>query len=146
MALKFLNAWGCEVTAFSSSPDKEDEARSFGADHFVNSRDSKALEKSAGSLDFLISTVDVSLDWPAYLNVLRPRGHFHLVGAVLEPLSVPAFSLLLTQRTISGSPTGSPNTMRTMLEFAARHNIEPIVESYPLEQVNEALTVNLDIG
>lgn len=139
LALKFLDAWGCEVTAFSSSPDKEDEARSFGADHFVNSRDPQALESIAGSLDFLISTVNVSLDWPTYLNVLRPKGHFHLVGAVLEPLSVPVFSLLIGQKTMSASPTGSPNTMRTMLEFAARHNIEPVVESYPFEQVNEAL-------
>jgi uncharacterized zinc-type alcohol dehydrogenase-like protein len=139
LALRFLDAWGCDVTAFSSSADKEDEARGFGADHFVNSRDSEALKGIAGSLDYIICTVNASLDWPSYLNTLRPRGHLHLVGAVLEPLSIPFFSLLQGQKTISASPTGSPNTMREMLDFAARHKIEPAVESYSFDQVNEAM-------
>ena len=139
MALKFLHAYGCEVTAFSSSPGKEAEARSLGADHFVNSRDSQALKKIEGSLDFILSTVNVSLDWPTYINVLRPKGRLHIVGAVMEPLGIPIFPLLVGQKSISGSPTGSPAITAKMLEFAARHHIEPVVELYPLTQVNEAM-------
>jgi uncharacterized zinc-type alcohol dehydrogenase-like protein len=139
MALKFLHAYGCEVTAFSSSPDKEAETRSLGADHFVNSRDSQALEKIADSLDFILCTVNVSLDWPAYINVLRPKGRLHIVGAVMEPMGIPIFPLLVGQKSISGSPIGSPETIAKMLEFAARHNIEPVVELFPLTQVNEAI-------
>jgi uncharacterized zinc-type alcohol dehydrogenase-like protein len=139
MALKFLHAYGCEVTAFSSSLDKEAETRSLGADHYVNSRDSQALEKIAGSLDFILCTVNVSLDWPAYINVLRPKGRLHIVGAVMEPMGIPIFPLLVGQKSISGSPIGSPETIAKMLEFAARHNIEPVVELFPLTQVNEAI-------
>jgi len=139
MAIKFMSAYGCEVTAFSSSPDKEAEARSFGADHYVDSTDSAALEALAGSLDFIISTVNVPLDWGAYVNALRPKGRFHIAGAVMEPMSLSAFPLIVGQRSISGSPTGSPVAIARMLDFAARQKVEPMVEVFPLSQVNEAL-------
>ncbi len=139
MALKFLDAYGCEVTAFSSSANKEEEAKSFGADHFVNSSDSNSLKNIAESLDFIISTVNVQLDWPAYINVLRPKGRLHIVGAVLEPIPVPVFPLLLGQKSVSASPLGSPNSMEIMLQFAARHQIEPVVETFPMDKVNDAM-------
>lgn len=139
MAVQFLDAWGCEVTAFSSSADKHDEARNMGADHFVNSRDAEALEKAAGTLDCIISTVNVPLDWMKYINALRPKGKLHFVGAVLEPLTVPVFPLLAGQKSISASPLGSPATTVKMLEFVARHGLEPIIETFPMAQVNEAL-------
>lgn len=139
LAVRFLRAWGCEVTAFSSSPAKEEEIRQMGADHVINSRDPEALEKATGSFDFLLSTVNVPLNWPAYLAALRPKGRLHLVGAVTEPLSVPVFSLLPGQKSVSASPLGSPAIIGQMLEFAERHRIAPTIEVFPLEQVNEAM-------
>ncbi len=139
MALKFLDAFGCEVTAFSSSPDKEDEARSLGADHFVNSRDADALKEMGRSLDFILSTVSVPMDWESYLKILRPKGRLHLVGFVPEPLTIPVGAILLGQNSVSASPDASPATTNRMLEFAASNNIEPVVESYPLGQVNDAI-------
>ena len=133
MALKFLHSYGCEVTAFSSNEEKENDAKIFGANHFVNSSDSNSLEKIAGSLDFIISTVNVALDWPSYINVLRPKGRLHIVGAVMEPLPIPLFPLLFGQKSVSASPLGSPFTAGVMLEFAARHKIEPLVETYPID-------------
>ena len=72
MALGFLDAWGCEVTAFSGSPENEEEARKLGADHFVNSRDSDAVKGVANTLDFILVTVGASLDWGSYIAALRP--------------------------------------------------------------------------
>ena len=139
IALKFLHSYGCEVTAFSSNEEKENDAKIFGANHFVNSSDSNSLEKIAGSLDFIISTVNVALDWPSYINVLRPKGRLHIVGAVMEPLPIPLFPLLFGQKSVSASPLGSPFTAGVMLEFAARHKLEPLVETYPIDKVNEAM-------
>ena len=139
LAIRFLRAWGCEVTAFSSTAGKEAEARSLGAHHFVNSRDAAALGQIAGTLDFVISTVNVSLDWGAYINTLAPRGRLHLVGAVSEPISVGIFPLLVGQKSISASPLGSPATTAKMLEFCARHGIEPVTEHFPASRINDAL-------
>lgn len=138
LALQFLNAWGCEVTALSTQPDKEAEARRLGAHHFVNTRDPAALQAIANSFDYIISTVNVSLEWSIYLNALRPKGRLHLVG-VAPDLSLPVFPLLAGQRSISGSPVGSPATITKMLNFVARHGLAPQTEVFPLAQVNEAL-------
>ncbi|HTI70646.1 MAG TPA: NAD(P)-dependent alcohol dehydrogenase [Candidatus Limnocylindria bacterium] len=138
MAVKFAAAYGCDVTAFTSSESKFDEARGFGANHVVSSRDSAAIKKLAGIFDLLISTVNVLLDWESLIASLAPNGRLHVVGAVLEPIPVAAFPLIMGQRSISGSPTGSPVAMETMLDFAARHNITPQTEHYPMSRINEA--------
>ena len=139
MALKFLNKWGCQVVAFSSSAGKADEAKSFGAHQVVNSRDDAAMQKLAGSLDFILVTVNASLNWPAYIAALAPKGRLHFVGAVLEPLSIGVFSLLMGQKSVSASPLGSPTTTAAMIEFAAQHEIAPVTETFPLAKVNEAI-------
>ena len=138
-ALQFANAWGCEVTAFSSNPSKMEEARKLGAHRVVSSRDRAGILKAANSLDFLLVTVNVPLDWSAFFQTLKPNGRMHLVGAVLEPIPVGAFDLISGQKSISGSPTGSPAAMTWMLDFAARHNIAPQVEHFPLSNVNDAI-------
>jgi uncharacterized zinc-type alcohol dehydrogenase-like protein len=138
MALQFLNKWGCEVTAFSSSPSKAEEALKMGAHNVVNSRDDDAMERVAGSYDFILNTTNVSLNWQLYLNALKPRGKFHTVGAVLEPIPVPAFSLITGENSVGGSPLGSPALNRRMLEFCARHSIEPVTEEFAMSDVNEA--------
>jgi uncharacterized zinc-type alcohol dehydrogenase-like protein len=139
MALQFASKWGCEVHAFTTSDSKEEEARKLGA-HFVhNTKKPDAFAKLAGSLDMIISTVNVPLDVPALLGALRPKGHLHNVGAVLEPLQVPAFGLLQGQKSVGGSPTGSPVVIDEMLEFSARHAIAPITERFPMSKVNDAL-------
>jgi uncharacterized zinc-type alcohol dehydrogenase-like protein len=139
LALMFLRAWGCEVTAFTSSPDKGDEARRLGAHHVASSRDPADIKKLAGTLDLLLVTVNVPLDWDALMGTLAPHGRLHVVGAVLEPIPVRAMDLIGGQRQVSGSPTGSPTDIATMLEFAARHKIAPQVEHFPLSRVNDAL-------
>jgi len=139
MALQFLNKWGCEVLAFTSSDSKRQDALKFGAHDTVNSRDSAQMQKLAGSLDFILVTANVTLDWPVIINALAPKGRLHLVGAVLEPIPVAAFSLISGQKAVSGSPLGSPSTTAKMLEFCARHGIAPVIEQFPMSRVNEAL-------
>ncbi len=139
MALKFLNKWGCEVIAFSSNPDKKEQILAMGATKVINSRNPEELESIAGSLDFILNTTNVSLDWNSYLTALGPQGKFHTVGAVLEPMAIPAFSLIMGEKTVGGSPLGSPALTRTMLEFCVRHDIYPMVEEFPMTEVNKAM-------
>ncbi|GAA5524702.1 aldehyde reductase Ahr [Microbulbifer aestuariivivens] len=139
LALQFLNAWGCEVTAFTSSDSKRDEALQLGAHHTLNSRDETAVGEAAGRFDVIISTVNAKLDWNLYLSTLKPQGRLHFVGATTDPLDISVFPLIMGQRQVSGSPVGSPDTIAQMLEFAARHKVEPKVEMFPMSKVNEAI-------
>lgn len=139
MALRFLRAWGCDVTAFTSSDGKAAEAKQLGAHHVVNSRDSAALGKVAGSFDLLLVTANASLDWNAMIGALAPRGRLHIVGAVPEPVPVSVFSLLGGQKAVSSSPSGAPAVVDKMLDFCARHEIAPMVEEFPMSKINDAL-------
>lgn len=139
MALQFARAFGADVTAFSTSADKEPEARKLGAHHFVNTRGTGALKKVAGKFDFILSTVNANLDWAGYLNALRPKGAFAFVGVPPAPATFPVFPLIAGQRSISGSPTGSPQDLHQMLDVAARHNIKAITERFPMAKANEAV-------
>jgi len=139
MALQFANKWGCEVHAFTTSDSKEAEARQLGAHYVHNTRQDGALKRLARSLDLIISTINAPLDLAGFLDTLAPNGCFHNVGAVLKPLEVPAFSLILGQKSVAGSPTGSPTAIDHMLAFSARHSVAPIVESFPMSKVNDAL-------
>lgn len=137
MALQFLNKWGCEVTAFSTTPDKEDDARQLGAHHFINSRDEGDLDAAANSLDMILVTVNVELDWEKYVAALRPKGTLHLVGAAPKVESG-VFPLMVGQKSISASPLGSPSTTARMVDFAARHGIAPRTEILPMSQIDAA--------
>jgi alcohol/geraniol dehydrogenase (NADP+) len=138
LALQFLNKWGCEVTAFTSSASKADEAKSMGAHRVVNTHSAEELKSVAGHYDLILSTVNASLDWNAYLNAMAPKGRLHTVGVVPDPLAVPSFALIAGQRSVSGSPSGAPATVNAMLEFCARHGVAPVTEDFPMSHANEA--------
>ncbi|TCM65111.1 putative zinc-type alcohol dehydrogenase-like protein [Acinetobacter calcoaceticus] len=139
MAIKLLKAWGCEITAFTSNLAKTDELKAMGADHVADSRDPAALKPLNGKFDLLLCTVNVSLNWKAYLNTLAPEGTLHMVGLVLEPMAIPAGSLIGGAKTVTGSPIGSPADLRKLLQFAARKHIAPQIELYPMSKINEAI-------
>ena len=139
MAVKFARAWGCDVTAFTSSPSKREEALALGAHRTVSSVDLKELKAAAGTLDFLLITVGAALPWDALVNTLAPKGRMHLVGVVTEALSLKSGGLLSWQKGLSASPTPSPSVLNTLLNFSARHQITPQVERFPMSRVNEAL-------
>ncbi|MCC6235493.1 MAG: NAD(P)-dependent alcohol dehydrogenase [Verrucomicrobiales bacterium] len=139
MALQFARHWGCEVHAFTTSESKEAEARQLGAHYVHNTKRDGALKGIAGRLNLIISTINVPQDIPGLLDTLAPRGVLHVVGAVLKPLEVPAFGLITGQKSLAGSPTGSPTAIDLLLEFCARHHIAPTTELFPMSKVNDAL-------
>jgi uncharacterized zinc-type alcohol dehydrogenase-like protein len=139
LALKFADAWGCHVTAFTSSGLKQQEALTLGAHETINSRDPDAIKAAAGRFDLLLSTVNVPLDWNAFLETLKPRGRLHMLGAVTEPLDLNLIPIMFNQLSVGSSPVGSPATIRKMLAFAARHNINPVTEHFSFDQVNDAM-------
>ncbi len=139
MGVQFARAFGAEVTAFSTSKDKEKEAKELGAHHFVNTRDTGAIKKVAGSFDFLLSTVSADQDWAAYVNALRPKGTLCVVGAAPSPIQIAAFALIGGQKAISGNPTGSPRDLHEMLDVAARHNVKAITERFSMSKANDAV-------
>jgi uncharacterized zinc-type alcohol dehydrogenase-like protein len=135
LALQFYAAFGCEVSALSSSRAKEKEVKGFGAHHFYT------LDAPPPPLrfDFLLCTIDASLPWNQVLSWLRPNGTLCLVSRPPEGLFIDPAFLVSTQRSVCGSNNANRFVMNEMLSFAARHKIAPMVERMPLASVNDAL-------
>ncbi len=139
LAIQFMKAWGCEVTAFTSSEEKKKEAMEFGASDTINSRDPEDIAKAANRFDYIISTVSAKLDWNLYLSTLKAKGRLHFVGATTEPLDISVMPMIFGQKTISASPVGSPANIEKMLEFAAHHDIKPAIELFKFDDINDAI-------
>lgn len=138
MGVKFARAFGAHVVAFTTSPGKKEDALRLGADEVVVSRDADAMQKHAGSFDFILDTVSADHDINAYLNLLGLEGNLTLVGAPAKPLGVSAFSLIMGNRSLSGSNIGGIAQTQEMLDFCGEHNITADVEVIPIQKVNEA--------
>jgi len=139
LAVQFARVFGAEVTAFSTSAAKEEEARALGAHNFVNTRESKAMKEVFGTLDFVLSTISEDQDWGVYLQTLRPTGTLCFVGVPPSPVSVHALPLISGIRSITGNPTGSPYRIKEMLDVAARHGVKAKTELFPMAKANEAI-------
>jgi alcohol/geraniol dehydrogenase (NADP+) len=139
LALQYGRALGCEVTAFSSSSTKQDEAMRLGATDFVLTGSPSAITDRAGSYDLILVTAAGDLPWLEYLTALKPEGTLCVVGLPENEIRVHALPLLFGQRRVTGSLIGSPAETATMLQFSARHGIRPQIEVRPMHEANEAL-------
>lgn len=140
LALMFAKGMGCEVTAISTSPSKEPEARDLGAHHFLNSKDPEAVKRGERTLDYIIDTsIGTTLDMQ--LKLLKPRGTVTVVGLpeAGEKPSFNAFSVVSKDLTVKGSAAGSKLEIDSMLEFSALHSIYPKSEIYSFANARAAI-------
>jgi len=139
MGVKFAHAMGAEVTVFTTSAAKIDEARALGADHVVLSRDADQMKAQAGRFHFILNTVSAALNLDHYIRLLRRNGVMCLVGAPADPHKGPsAFALLGGRKSVAGSPIGGIQETQEMLDFCAARGIVPETEVIPMQAINDA--------
>jgi alcohol/geraniol dehydrogenase (NADP+) len=139
IALQFAWALGCPTTAFSTSPAKAEDARRLGATSFVHLHDEQQMAAQANSLDLILTTASTDLPWFSLINALRPNGVLCLLGAPASEIHFPILPFVWQQKQVVGSWIGSRAIMHKMLDFAARHQIHPQIECFPMGEVNAAL-------
>lgn len=147
LAVKLGKAFGMNVTVFSTSLSKEEEALNLlGSDKFVLSSDEQEMKRLANSLDFIINTASGDIPFDQYLSLLKTAGVLVCVGFPHEVKFSPA-SLILGMKTISGSVTGGIKRTQEMLDFCAANQIYPNIETIPIQYANEALErlINRDV-
>lgn len=139
LAVQYLAKWGCNVTAISSTHDKDERAYSFGARHFIATRGTDELSKAASSFDFIISTVSADLPWDPYLAALRPKGKLCIVGIPDKSIAFSPWSIIAGEKSVIGGQPGSIDETEQMLNFTAQHGIQPMIEMFPMTEANAAL-------
>lgn len=138
IGVKIAAAMGAEVTLFSSSNKKRDDAKRLGAHEYVDTSEKGATNKLRGRLDFVLDTVSAEHDIASLLRTLRLDGTLCIVGLPEKPISVPAFAVVGKRRSVSGSSIGGIAETQEMLDFCAEHGVTADVEVVPVQKVNEA--------
>ncbi|KAG6771088.1 hypothetical protein POTOM_022434 [Populus tomentosa] len=139
LAVKFGKAFGLNVTVFSTSMSKKEEALNLlGADNFVVSSDKEQMKALDKSLDFIIDTASGDHPFDPYMSILKTAGILVLVGAPSE-IKLAPLNLIFGMRTLTGSATGGTKQTQEMLDFCGAHKIYPEVEVIPIQYANEAL-------
>jgi uncharacterized zinc-type alcohol dehydrogenase-like protein len=138
MGLKFAKAFGAHVVLFTTSPNKTADAVRLGADEVIVSRDNAAMQKHAGSFDFILDAVSADHDLNAYIQLLKLDGAMTLVGAPSKPAAVTALNLIMKRRSLAGSAIGGIRQTQEMLDFCGEKGISADIELIPIQQINQA--------
>lgn len=139
MAIKLAKALGANVTLFSRSPSKQQDAIELGADQVVISTSDAEMLKVKGAFDLIIDTVPYVHDVNHYIPTLNINGTIVLVGYLgpLEPMlnTVP---MILGRKSVAGSVIGGIAETQEMLDFCGEHNIVSEIEMINMQNINEA--------
>jgi len=139
MAVMYAKAWGCKVTAFTSSKDKEAFIKGLGADRVVVNNE-ETLKQEAGKFHLVLNTLPVGENLNALVSLTKTLGTFVQLGAppVDKPSPFTTQVLIFNHINFTGSVIGSRKEIREMLEFSAKHNIVPLCEQFDFEEFPKA--------
>ena len=139
MAIKFGKALGADVTLFTRSPGKEQDARKLGADRVILSTNEEQMKSVTGQFDLIIDTVPNVHDLNPYMPTLNLDGTLVLVGYLggLEP-ALHTVPLILGRKSVAGSVIGGIPETQAMLDFCGKHGITSEIELIKIQTINEA--------
>ncbi len=137
MAVKLASSMGAEVTVFSTSASKEDDARRLGASEFLVTKDLDPTPL-ANRFRLVIDAVSASHDLNPYIGMLIRDGTMVLLGAPPEAAHVSAGPLIFARRRLAGSLIGGIRETQEMLDYCGDNGITSDVEVIPITDVNEA--------
>ncbi|KAJ1962954.1 hypothetical protein IWQ62_003366 [Dispira parvispora] len=140
LAVQYAHALGAEVTAFTTSENKRQDAIKLGAHKVVNIRNEDDVKQARLSLDYLLVTTNSKhTDWTLLTTFMDTSGHIILLAVPEAPVNFNAFALIHQGISMSGSLIGGIEQVRETLAFAAKHNIRPWIEKLPMKDVNEGI-------
>lgn len=139
MAIKLASALGAEVTLFTRSPGKEEDARGLGAHHVVLSSSAEQMAAVAGRFDLIVDTVPYAHDLNPYVPTLAFKGTLVLVGYLgpLEP-ALDSAAMVLGSKVVAGSLIGGIPATQEMLDFCGEHGITSDIELIDMQGINAA--------
>lgn len=138
MGVKYAKAMGAETWVITSSPDKAENAMSYGADGVIVSTSETDMAKAANMFDFLLDTIPRAHDMTPYIHLLNIHGTVCLVGPIEPMPGYHSGDLIHGQKSIAGSGIGGIKETQEMLEYSAEHSILPEIEIIAIQDINTA--------
>jgi len=140
MALQYARKMGFRVVAIGRGQDITDDALRLGAHRYIDTHAENPTEtlQSMGGAQAIVTTIAAPAALSALMPALAPQGRLVLLGAGQDPLPVSLGSLVIGERSVMGSITGSPWENEKTLDFSVLTGVRPMVEVMPLEAANTA--------
>jgi D-arabinose 1-dehydrogenase-like Zn-dependent alcohol dehydrogenase len=141
LGVQFAAKLGFDTVAIARGHEKEELALRLGARHYIDStaQDPAAELAKLGGAKVILSTVTNA---PAVTAVLAglagAHGKLVIVGASMEPMQIPPAMLIGGGKSIVGHASGTSADSEDTLDFSVFSGVRPMIETYPLEQANEA--------
>ena len=134
LAIQFASKMGCQVVVFSGTESKKEEAMKLGAKEFYATKGLTELKLEGGPIDHLLLTASSQPDWSLYLPIMAPGGTIYPLAVSSDNLSLPYMQVLSNGIRIQGSLVAARHIHKKMLDFAAYHDIKPILMKWPLNE------------
>lgn len=140
MALQYARRMGFKVVAVGRGSDIAEDALALGAHIYLDTEheDAAASLQGMGGVAAIVSTINQAAAVSALIAGLAPQGRLVLLGAGKDPLTVSAGHLVVGERDVLGSITGTPYENEKTLNFSVLTGVRPKIEIMPLEQASEA--------
>ena len=140
LGIQYANKMGCKTVALSRGTAKRKLAHNLGAETFIDTESTdaaKALQEMGGA-DVILATAPNSNAITSIVDGLGRNGQLMVVAATNEPVEVAPFQLIAGRRSIAGWPSGDAKDSEDTLKFSALKNVSPKIETFALEEANEA--------
>ncbi|KAI9473100.1 hypothetical protein IWW42_001695 [Coemansia sp. RSA 1085] len=140
LAIQYARALGAEVYAFSHSSNKREQCLELGASKFILTSNKEEVDAQRHTLDYLFITSNAkSNQYNEFISWMDFEGIVVLLALPEGHMTFSPFEFVFNEVAITGSLIGGVNIIKQTLEFAHKHNIRPIIEKYPIDDVNNAL-------
>jgi len=140
LGVQFARAMGFETVAIARGEDKAEDAKRFGAHHYVDSNagDVSAALRALGGVTAILATAGNSQAIGQTVGGLQPRGHLVIVGVTAEPLPISPAQLIQPALSVSGHPSGTASDVEDTMNFAVLSGVRAVIEERPLAEAAEA--------
>src|ERR1700738_4523640 len=140
LGVQFAAKFGFRVAAISRGKESEPLATKLGAGIYI---DSVAVNAAAelqklGGAQVILATAPSGKAMTDLLPGLASRGTLLVIGASADPIEVSTVLMIQGSKRIQGWASGIPADSEDTLRFAELTGVRPMIEKFPLDQVNEA--------
>ncbi|CAG9932906.1 NAD(P)-dependent alcohol dehydrogenase [Candidatus Nitrotoga arctica] len=142
LAVKIATALGAEVTVFTTSPDKVEDARRFGAKDVVINKEGADFSRFKHAFDFALDTVPYKHDLNRFIPLLKRDATYCRVGVgnVVDSNEIGQMNLVLYRNSLAGSNTGGIKETQDMIDFCALNKIKPEITKILMNGIDDAWT------
>lgn len=140
LGVQFARKLGFRTVAIARGTDKQPLAEQLGAHHYIDSTTQDPAEElqKLGGASVILATVTNADAMGAVVGGLAPNGRLIIVGASMDPLSVPPAAFIGGSTGLAGHASGTSQDSQDTLAFSELTEVKPMIETLPLEEAQAA--------